>query len=151
MKRTNNKIIAWEKFQSPFKEMQNQIMQQLQILNNDHDTDTAIEDENDGYDMYQDSYEEYEDKLDKTTAFMGHSIPLIHDKYKNFNIWTGHTTKRISKNVLQQIINIEGTEGVEVVSPYRMNVAVGKLFKPRDVLYKINQIFINLHDSGTNV
>lgn len=146
----NKPIIAWEKFKSPFEEIQEKLIKKLNNNIIDMDDETEEEDEDDGYDKsdYHDSYEIQEEKTEQMMLFMKNGIPIIHDMFKGFNVWTGHTTIPVSDFIGRKICNIRGVETFNPVSPYRIHVGVGKLFKPSEVLPKIDKLFINMHNSG---
>jgi hypothetical protein len=121
----NKHTIAWEKWKDPWT----------------WDEDTT--DEEDGWD---DSWQERESNI--KTAPTGQkmvmtpmgAIPLVveNSPARTFNFWIGHTDFHLSKGVVKTVSKTTGVEAVNVYSPYRMRVAVGKLFKPSEVFHQIN-------------
>lgn len=57
---------------------------------------------------------------------------------KIFNFWVAHTTFSISDGVKNCVEKTDGVETLDIFTRYRMKIGIGKCFKPRDVLHKIN-------------
>ena len=63
--------------------------------------------------------------------------PLLRSQ--DYNFWAGHSNFYLTKNIANVICGVEGIEALDVASPYRMRIAIGKLFSPRDVMSNITQ------------
>ncbi len=68
-------------------------------------------------------------------------VPLNEytDTYKLFNFWTGHADFGITKDISKIIEQTPGVEVLHVFTRYRIRIAVGKMFKPREVFYEIRE------------
>jgi hypothetical protein len=95
---------------------------------------------------YKDSYEQMEDAIAHGASDLGPVLmspfgntPLIehNDISKVFDFYVGHCNFRITPEIRNIIDNTEGVETLEVWTPYRFRIAVGKAFNPRAVRKKI--------------
>lgn len=59
-----------------------------------------------------------------------------------FKFWVGHTNFKITYSFYKIISNIEGVETLDIFSPYRFRISVGKLFRDRDVMNNIRKSMI---------
>ena len=59
-----------------------------------------------------------------------------------FKFWVGHTNFKITYSFYKIISNIEGVETLDIFSPYRFRISVGKLFRDRDVMNDIRKSMI---------
>jgi hypothetical protein len=66
-------------------------------------------------------------------------IPVdeITNPNKVFNTWIGHTNFDLTKKIEQTIEEVKGVEVLDVLTRYRFRVAVGLMFKDKDVRLKI--------------
>lgn len=62
---------------------------------------------------------------------------------KRFNFWIGHTNYQLTRLNVQLIENVHGVETLDVWTKYRFRVGIGKLFKDRNVMYQMRQVFRN--------
>jgi hypothetical protein len=67
---------------------------------------------------------------------------------KYFKFWVGHTNFKITQPFNSIISNIEGVETLDVFTPYRFRISVGKLFRDRDVMVSIKNSMVS-HMGGT--
>lgn len=83
--------------------------------------------------------QEYEEKINKDNVGpmlvgpMG-IIPLSDHNLpsKNYNFWNLHTNFWIDEDVQKLIDNFPGTEVLDVFTPYRCRIAIGRLFDEDD-------------------
>lgn len=69
-------------------------------------------------------------------------IPLFESNIpsKLYNFWMGHTNFRITKPLLNKILNTNGIEECTPFSPYRFRIAIGKAFKnPKQIRKNIEK------------
>lgn len=59
------------------------------------------------------------------------------NNYDDYNLYIAHTNFRITVNIVNFLCDVEGVESVDILSPYRFKVSVGKLFEPDTVLNHI--------------
>jgi len=95
----------------------------------------------DGYD--NDEYkEEYSDEPQgMLMPMIMHSNEPINELLDEdeFKFWLAHTNFTITAPIMDIISNIDGVEGLDIISRYRFRVAVGQLFS--DI-----QVRENIHD-----
>jgi hypothetical protein len=68
-------------------------------------------------------------------------LPLTEQSLasSHFKFWVGHTNFKVKKKHLLTISNCEGVESIDVLTPYRFRIAVGKLFKDNQVMSKVRR------------
>ena len=66
-----------------------------------------------------------------------HSLASNH-----FKFWVGHTNFKITRPFHNIISGIEGVETLDIFTPYRFRISVGKLFRDRDVMSKIKDSMV---------
>jgi hypothetical protein len=132
-----DKKIAWEKWRDPylFDEELEQITESLSNLSEDEE------------DMYQEFSEEL---AELSEGFMpAKNMKILMTNFgvmpvtegnsisKSFSFWTGHTNFDISESVSKEIQLVKGVESLDIYTRYRFRIAIGKLFKDRDVMFEI--------------
>ena len=72
-------------------------------------------------------------------------LPLTEQSLASsyFKFWVGHTNFKITYSFYKIISNIEVVETLDVFSPYRFRISVGKLFRDRDVMNHIRKSMIS--------
>ena len=152
----NNRRIHWEKWVDPFGADTKQM--EWPGAFGDFETDEAVrtrKGDEIGYDNIDDDEEEGFDliKTDKRptgfgiiTTPMG-IIPVTEhtNPTKIFNFWTMHTNFRITRDIQNIIDHTEGVECLDVFTPYRWRIAIGKAFKTNDVKLTLQE---NLNVAG---
>ncbi len=124
-------LVYWTKFVNPIEKMNQQIR---------HNQEIAMSDTQE-----RDGYDDYEDESSSPNIEGGMMIPIMHDPFDGFNLWTGHFSVDITKPIREDISKVRGVEAVDVVSRYRMHVAVGRLFVPNDVMNGIAKVVTKYH------
>jgi len=75
-------------------------------------------------------------------------VYMLTDEVMNF--WIGHTTFRLTAPIMKLVEDTKGVESLEVYTPYRMRIGVGKLFQPKNVTSEIgHSINKLLYPSGS--
>mgnify|MGYP001233352114 CR=1 FL=1 len=66
-------------------------------------------------------------------------LPLTEDSLasKSFKFWVGHSNFKLLDSFYELIESCEGVESVDIMTPYRFRIAVGKMFQDRDVMYNV--------------
>lgn len=59
-----------------------------------------------------------------------------------YNFWVGHTNWPLTKKNQADLDRILGVESLDVFSPYRFRIAVGKMFTFADVRWRIHNIIV---------
>jgi len=56
------------------------------------------------------------------------------NEYKDFNFYVGHCNFYINTETVNFLCGVTGVESLDVLSPYRFRISVGKLFPAQPVL-----------------
>tara|TARA_R100001163_G_scaffold55355_1_gene42814 strand:- start:2362 stop:2832 length:471 start_codon:yes stop_codon:yes gene_type:complete len=62
----------------------------------------------------------------------------------HFKFWVGHTNFKLLKSYTKIIGSTEGVESIDILTPYRFRIAVGKLFSDRDVMSKVRKALLEI-------
>jgi hypothetical protein len=140
-----NKKIAWEKWRDPYLFDENFDEEDL------HKEDFSQE-APDGYSTEEMELEqEYMDYMGLDKEVPSKNMKILMTSFgvlpvtdensvsSKFNFWTGHTNFTLSASVSEAIEGIEGVEALDVMTRYRFRIAIGKLFKDRDVMFEIQK------------
>ncbi len=107
----------------------------------------GYDDDNDNENVYDDGYSDSEENEDithmgkmKVLATPMGLIPMTEHSTpsKVFNFWEGHTNFNITDGVKEIVNKTDGVETFDIFTRYRMRIGIGKIFKPKDVMYSIN-------------
>ncbi len=113
--------IIWDKFKFPDEE--------------EEDDDDENKDEEDEY------KDEYSDKELQPSFHIGRILtggqenPFV--QLKTFNFWTAHTNFRLTKKLVLITAAVDGVESVDVITPYRFHISVGRAFEEQHVKREI--------------
>jgi len=123
--------IAWEKWKDPWNKEEKEEREKEGDHWEDSDYDLAE------LDIKNEQESEEEGRLVVTP--MG-AFPILNRNSpgKVFNLWIGHTNFKISSKVVKTVANVLGVETLDVYTPYRMRVGIGKLFTPKEVMHSID-------------
>jgi hypothetical protein len=127
---TDTPKIGWEKWVNPY----------------DDDIDNQDDDDSE---EYSDGYDAEPVGLKLGTKILMTPMGPIpcpeHSHYsKVFNLWTAHTNFRITNPIAAVIENTEGVETMNIFSPYRLRVGIGKMFNTQDTLRRIDSNLFKL-------
>lgn len=106
-------------------------------------TDEELADFQGGYEDEDGSMEEHKPKIDGILTQIGF-IPITEhsDPFKIFKFFTGHTNFKITQKVAHIINMTDGVETLNIWSPYRFRIAIGKCFSSsqvkNDVMIRLN-------------
>lgn len=77
-------------------------------------------------------------------------LPLTEQSLAStyFKFWVGHTNFKINSDIVNLISKCDGVEALNILSPYRFRIAVGKMFKDRDVMHQIRQRLLGYIKNG---
>jgi hypothetical protein len=117
--------VYWEKWVDAYEE-QAAILEQL-----------AVEEEEE--ELYEE--EEIVEKLPslnhiKTIMTPFGIMPLTEHSLasQHFKFWVGHSNFKLTDRVYQVVGNTKGVETLDILTPYRFRIAIGKMFVDRDVM-----------------
>ena len=60
-----------------------------------------------------------------------------------FKFWVGHSNFKITAAAHSLVSKVEGVESLDIFTPYRFRIAVGKLFRDRDVMSKVKDVMVS--------
>lgn len=65
------------------------------------------------------------------------SIGPNANNYEDFNMFIGHTNFYITSEIVAFLCMVEGLEALDILTPYRFRIAIGKLFMTDEILNNI--------------
>ena len=91
------------------------------------------------------SFEEEEEMLAENFALMSNIksimtpfgiMPLTEQSLasQHFKFWVGHANFKLTDKVYNIVGNTPGVETLDILTPYRFRIAIGKMFVDRDVM-----------------
>lgn len=107
---------------------------------NDEDTDTDINlkgiNENHNMELYSTPI--------KTIITPFGVLPLTENSLasSHFKFWIGHVNFRLLESYYDLLDNCDGVESVDFLTPYRFRIAIGKLFKDREVMHNVRKTLL---------
>ena len=133
--------VYWEKWVDAYEE-QAAILEQL-----------AVEEEEEE-ELYEE--EEIVEKLPslnhiKTIMTPFGIMPLTEHSLasQHFKFWVGHSNFKLTDRVYQVVGNTKGVETLDILTPYRFRIAIGKMFVDRDVMSTVRtNLLENIKDSN---
>lgn len=71
-------------------------------------------------------------------------IPLTEQSLasNHFKLWVGHSNFKILESHINVIGAVAGVESIDVLTPYRFRISVGKLFIDRDVMSEVRKALL---------
>ena len=58
---------------------------------------------------------------------------------EHFKFWVGHANFKLTENVYNIVGNTSGVETLDILTPYRFRIAIGKMFVDRDVMSTVRK------------
>lgn len=140
-----NRIILWQKWINPYESPYDdeKLLENISDKELDDSThwDSYIDDDDDSNNDDTNKKNIIEPSAKIIMTPMG-IIPL-HEKTactKIFKFWIGHTNFNITNPIASTIEKIDGVEILDIFTRYRFRIAIGKAFKDRDVMQKIQEM-----------
>lgn len=136
------KRIGWEPWKDPF--------------NFEYDIDLSDDDDDDDDDEKSDWEKKEKQKYDPKRRAKGRvrNMPIIPTKHGPhplpeyarpgylFNFWVGHTNFKLTEDDCETLDSILGVETLDVFTPYRFRIGIGKMFKFANVRARIHNFVI---------
>ena len=71
-------------------------------------------------------------------------MPLTDDTLasRKFKFWVGHANFRLTEDYYRVIGRIEGVETLDILTPYRFRIGVGKMFVDRNVMSDVRNTMV---------
>ena len=103
-------------------------------------------------------FEDYEEALDQDMMTHSHirtiitpfGVLPITEKTRassHFKLWVGHSNFKLTKDFYKIIGGSSGVEALDILTPYRFRIAIGKMFVDRDVMKTVRDCMVE-HISG---
>ena len=67
----------------------------------------------------------------------------------HFKLWVGHSNFKLTEDFYKVIGQQPGIEALDILTPYRFRIAVGKMFVDRDVMKDVRDTMVT-HVTGEN-
>lgn len=73
-------------------------------------------------------------------------LPLTENSLasSHFKFWVGHSNFKLLDNYYPIIEACRGVETVDILTPYRFRIGVGKLFRDREVMYAVRKALLGV-------
>ena len=131
--------IYWEKWRDAFEVAEEKLSQLLDEVENEEDDMFAASSYDEG---------QGEDDMEIDSHYMPHVrsvmtpyglLPLTDDTLasKQFKFWTGHSNFRLTEEYFSVIGTVAGVETLDILTPYRFRIGIGKLFTDRSVMHEV--------------
>ena len=103
-------------------------------------------------------FEDYEEALDQDMIKHSHIRTIItpfgvlpiteKTRASNyFKLWVGHSNFKLTEDFYKVIGDSAGVEALDILTPYRFRIAIGKMFVDRDVMKTVRDCMVE-HISG---
>ena len=129
--------VYWEKWIDAFEEEEAEMIEEMK----------EVED-----------FEDYEEALDQDMIKHSHIRTIItpfgvlpiteKTRASNyFKLWGGHSNFKLTEDFYKVIGDSAGVEALDILTPYRFRIAIGKMFVDRDVMKTVRDCMVE-HISG---
>ena len=129
--------VYWEKWIDAFEEEEAEMIEEMK----------EVED-----------FEDYEEALDQDMIKHSHIRTIItpfgvlpiteKTRASNyFKLWVGHSNFKLTEDFYKVIGDAAGVEALDILTPYRFRIAIGKMFVDRDVMKTVRDCMVE-HISG---
>ena len=68
----------------------------------------------------------------------------------HFKFWVGHSNFKLTEDFYKVIGQQPGIEALDILTPYRFRIAVGKMFVDRDVMKDVRDTMVSHVRNDTN-
>lgn len=147
-KKTDSKVrFVWQKQENLFEKVEEKLFEKnLENIENEYPQEDDFEDweGQPGEPGVEQNRHPFLFTSDNAAIPMGEYFP----NPKLYNFWVGYTDFPITDDIIDVIDNTSGVETFERFTPYRMRIAVGKLFKPGEVLTDLEKNVRQYLDKG---
>jgi hypothetical protein len=133
--------IGWEKWIDPFDN--DEVEEAKRVITETYNK--FAEETGADEDMIESSIPQYYQNI-KTILTPFGVLPLVNSTLasNHFKFWIGHSNFKLYDVYLPIIKKVDGIESVEILTPYRFRISIGKMFKDREVMDNINKSMIKV-------
>ena len=134
--------VYWEKWIDAFEQEDSELDEEIQemhkLLENDEHSD--IEELDEDLDIIKHSVSHIRSIV---TPFG--VLPLTEKTRASnyFKLWVGHSNFKLTEDFYKVIGQQPGIEALDILTPYRFRIAVGKMFKDRDVMKDVRDKMVS--------
>ena len=129
--------VYWEKWIDAFEEEDNNLEEEMEemkeLLNNEEEIEEDIE-------LIQQSVSHIRSII---TPFG--VLPLTEQTKasSHFKLWVGHSNFKLTEDFYRVIGQQPGIEALDILTPYRFRIAVGRMFVDRDVMKDVRDTMVS--------
>ena len=122
--------VYWEKWIDAFEQEDNELEEEMQEMHELLTNENLIDDADEDLDLIKHSVSHIRSIV---TPFG--VLPLTEQTRASnyFKLWVGHSNFKLTEDFYKIIGQQPGIEALDILTPYRFRIAVGKMFVDRDV------------------
>ena len=132
--------IYWEKWMDVFEEVDPEYVQELHA-----DEEQLLE--NEYAEIEKEEEQAREESIIPVQGVMTPygMLPITDDTLasRKFKFWVGHSNFRLTEDYYGIIGPVEGVETLDILTPYRFRIGVGKMFVDREVMRSVRDTMVS--------
>tara|TARA_R110000824_G_scaffold200479_1_gene384466 strand:- start:3678 stop:4142 length:465 start_codon:yes stop_codon:yes gene_type:complete len=131
--------VYWEKWIDAFEQEDNELDEEIQEMHELLKNEDLIEDMDEDLDLIKHSVSHIRSIV---TPFG--VLPLTEQTRASnyFKLWVGHSNFKLTEDFYKIIGQQPGIEALDILTPYRFRIAVGKMFVDRDVMKEVRDTMV---------
>ena len=135
--------VYWEKWIDAFEQEDNELEEEMQEMQEMHElltNENLIDDADEDLDLIKHSVSHIRSIV---TPFG--VLPLTEQTRASnyFKLWVGHSNFKLTEDFYKIIGQQPGIEALDILTPYRFRIAVGKMFVDRDVMKDVRDKMVS--------
>ena len=132
--------VYWEKWIDAFEQEDNELDEEIQEMHELLKNEDLIDDIDEDLDLVKHSVSHIRSVV---TPFG--VLPLTEQTRAShyFKLWVGHSNFKLTKDFYKVIGQQPGIEALDILTPYRFRIAVGKMFIDRDVMKDVRDTMVS--------
>ena len=132
--------VYWEKWIDAFEKDDNELEEEMQEMHELLTNENLIDDADEDLDLIKHSVSHIRSIV---TPFG--VLPLTEQTRASnyFKLWVGHSNFKLTEDFYKIIGQQPGIEALDILTPYRFRIAVGKMFVDRDVMKDVRDKMVS--------
>tara|TARA_R100000808_G_C2153183_1_gene163185 strand:+ start:5531 stop:6010 length:480 start_codon:yes stop_codon:yes gene_type:complete len=132
--------VYWEKWIDAFEQEDNELEEEIQEMHEMLANEDLIDESNEDMDLIKHSVSHIRSIV---TPFG--VLPLTEQTRASnyFKLWVGHSNFKLTEDFYKVIGQQPGIEALDILTPYRFRIAVGKMFTDRDVMKDVRDKMVS--------
>ena len=132
--------VYWEKWIDAFEQEDNELEEEMQEMHELLTNENLIDDADEDLDLIKHSVSHIRSIV---TPFG--VLPLTEQTRASnyFKLWVGHSNFKLTEDFYKIIGQQPGIEALDILTPYRFRIAVGKMFVDRDVMKDVRDKMVS--------